>query len=105
MNLRLFASCTVGFAGFLRFHELSSIKRNDIIFHNTCMKVFIEKTKTDICRDGAWVVFAKTKRITWPIKLLRRCVNRRNFPPSSEEYIFRALFCFKKQKKNTNAGN
>ena len=41
MNLRLLALCTVGFAGLLRFDELSSIKRSDIIFHNTYMKIFI----------------------------------------------------------------
>ena len=98
MNLRLLALCTVGFAGFLRFDELSSIKRSDIIFHNTYMKIFIEKSKTDIYRDGAWVVIAKTKRITCPVKILRRYVNRLKFPPSSEEYIFRALFYSKKQK-------
>ena len=100
MNLRLLALCTVGFAGFLRFDELNSIKRRDIIFHNTYMKIFIEKSKTDVYRDGAWVVIAKTKRITCPVKILRRYVNRLKFPPSSEEYVFRALFYSKKQKKH-----
>ena len=100
MNLRALALCTVGFAGFLTFNELNSIKRSDItIFQNTYMKTFIERSKTDINRDDAWVVIAKTKRITCPVKLLRRYVNRLNFPPSSEEYIFRALFYSKKQKK------
>ena len=103
-ELRLLSLCTVGFAGFLRFNDLSSIKRSDIIFHNIYMKIFIEKSKTDIYRDGAWVVIAKTKRITCPVKIFRRYVNRLNFPPSTEGYIFRALFYFKK-KKNTNAGN
>ena len=42
-NLRLLTLCRVGFAGFLRFDELSSIKRSDIIFHNTYMKIFIMK--------------------------------------------------------------
>ena len=104
MNLRLLALCTVGFAGFLRFDELSSIKRSDIVFHSTDMKIFIEKSKTDVYRDGAWVVIAKTKRITCPVKILRRYVNRLKSPPSSEEYIFRALF-YSKKTKNTNAGN
>ena len=68
------------------------VKCSDIIFNKTYMKIFIEKSKTGNYRDGAWVVITKTKRIICPVKLLRHHVNRLNFPPSSEEYIFKTLF-------------
>ena len=38
----------LGFTGFLRYDELSKIMYDDINFFNTYMKVFIEKSKTDM---------------------------------------------------------
>ena len=37
-----------------------SIKRSDIIMYTTHMSIFLEKSKTDIYRDGAWVIIART---------------------------------------------
>ena len=49
-NLRLMMILVLSFMGFLRFSELSNLKRSDFIFHNTQMVVFIENSKTDIYR-------------------------------------------------------
>ena len=43
--------------GFLRFRELSNLKRSDFILHNTHMSIFIEKNKTGIYRKEHWKLF------------------------------------------------
>ena len=37
---------------FLRFSEVSNLKRNDFVLHKTHMSIFIEKSKTDIYGKG-----------------------------------------------------
>ena len=49
-NSRLMMILVLSFMGFLRFSELSNVKRSDFILHNTQMVVFIENSKTDIYR-------------------------------------------------------
>ena len=50
-NLRLLNICLIPFTGFMRFSEVASIK-GYIIFTETYMKIFIEKSKTDIYREA-----------------------------------------------------
>ena len=47
-NLELLNICIIAFTGFMRFSEVKSIKGYDIIFTETYMKIFIEKSKTDM---------------------------------------------------------
>ena len=47
-NSKLMMILVLSFMGFLRFSELSNLKRSDFILHNTHMSIFIEKSKTDI---------------------------------------------------------
>ena len=67
----LLSVCTLGFGGFLCCSELANIRRNDIIFHNKYIKVFIEKSKTDKFREGAWIFNAKTYNITCLVSILK----------------------------------
>ena len=48
----------LSFMGFLRFRELSNMKRGDHL-HDTHMSIFIEKSKTDINRKGHLLHLAK----------------------------------------------
>ena len=68
-NLRLLALCLIGYAGFLRFNELSNIKRKDIIFYDAYAKreKKSEKNKTDVYREWKRVLIAKTGNYTWPV--------------------------------------
>ena len=43
-NSRLTMILVFSFMGFLRFSELSNLKRSDFILHNTHMSIFIEKS-------------------------------------------------------------
>ena len=57
-NLRTLSMCLIGYAGFLRFIELVSIKRLYIFIRKMYMKIFLEKSKTDMYREGSWVLIA-----------------------------------------------
>ena len=45
--------------GFLRFSEVSNLKRSDFILYKTHMSIFIEKSTTNIYRKGNWLHLAK----------------------------------------------
>ena len=39
---------TITFCGFMRFSEVSRLRRSDLVFSSTYVKAFIEKIKTNI---------------------------------------------------------
>ena len=55
------------------------------------MRVFIERSKTDVYRDGAWVLVAETATPTCPVALCKRYFDSAHILPCSQEYIFRSL--------------
>ena len=99
-DLRLLSICTLDFAGFLRCSELANIRRNDIIFHKKYIEVFIEKSKTDKFREGAWIFTAKIYNITCPVSTLKRYLKRLQISPSSEDYIFKGFYYSKKLRQH-----
>ena len=58
------------------------------------MRIFVRCSKTDIYRDGAWLVIAKTFKPTCPVLLTLRYFAVASFSKDSEDLIFRPLtFC------------
>ena len=58
------------------------------------MRIFVQRSKTDIYRDGAWVVISKTFKPTCPVLLPLRYFAVASFSEDSEDFIFRPLsFC------------
>jgi len=58
------------------------------------MRIFVQRSKTDTYRDGAWVVIAKTFKSTCPFMLTLRYFAVASFSEDSEDFIFRPLtFC------------
>lgn len=96
-DLRLLNLCVLGYTGFLRFNELVGLRRCDFEFESTFMRIFIERSKTDVYRDGAWVVIAQTYKPTCPVKLCMRFFELAGFEPNSDEYIFRSLTFYSSQ--------
>lgn len=94
-ELRVLAICVIGYAGFLRFDELSCLRRNDFEFEDSYMKIFVEKSKTDQYRDGAWVLISRSDKATCPVNLVTRYFDMAGFDPNSNEFIFRSLSFFK----------
>ena len=61
LDLRTLTMCLLAYAGFFRFDEISKIRRSDIVFYPTYVKLFVEQSKTDICREGKWVFIGKNR--------------------------------------------
>lgn len=95
-DVRTLTICVLGFAAFLRYSELANLRRCDILIYKNYFKLFIESSKTDIYRDGFWVVVARTRNKTCPFSILRRYLKLISLRSSSDEFIFRALTYYKK---------
>ena len=61
----------LGYAGFLRFQELSTLTLGDLIFSEQYVKIFIQKSKCDQYRSGSYVFIAKTGNATCPVRALK----------------------------------
>ena len=96
-NLRLLNTCLIAFTGFMRFTEVPSIKGYNLIFTETYMKIFIEKSKTDIYREGTWVYISRSHNMC-PVKNLEDYLRLVNINISSSQHIFRAIFKGKKSR-------
>ena len=81
----------LSFMGFLRFSEVSNLKRSDFILHNTHMSIFIEKCKTDIYRKGRWLNLAKPNSNLCPLDLTKRYFVLAGIDKQCDKYIFRGI--------------
>lgn len=101
LNARLNAMCCLAFVAFMRFDELSKLKRSDIVFHETYMAVFVEKAKNDVYRIGHWVLVARTGTVYCPVGLLDRYLKLSGMQDLSDKFIFRAVSYSVKRKVHT----
>ena len=69
---RTVALCLTAFAGFLRYDELSNLLCLDVKFYPDYFLLFIESSKSDQYRDGAWVPISFSNLITCPLRALKR---------------------------------
>lgn len=99
-DIRLCAMTLLAYAGFLRHSELAELKLCDIVVYDTHVKCFIEKSKTDQYRDGAWVIVAATGNPTCPVNMLHKYMNAAGISPGdSHDFLFRRL-TFKKSSNS-----
>ena len=92
MDIRSVAAALLAFAAFLRFDELVSLHISDIYFKDNYMDIFIESSKTDQYRDGAWVPVARSGKPTCPVVMLLRYFNMTGFDKSDDgSFLFRGL--------------
>ena len=90
-NQRTICACLIAYSGFLRSSELLAIKRSDIIIDNTHMSIFFEHSKTDIFRDGAWVLISRTNSELCPVMNTERYLKWASIQDDSDKFIFRNL--------------
>ena len=96
LDLRNYVIIVLGFAGFLRFNEIANIRRSNVEFFTTFMKIFITESKTDVYRDGKWSYIAKSNSSLCPVSTLQSYLQRTNIPGDSDEFLFRSMTYFKK---------
>ena len=94
-DLRLATICVTAYSAFLRYNELASLRCCDVSFCDSFVKIYVYKSKTDVYRDGAYVLFAKTGYVSCPFNLLCRYVSAANLDLSSSLPFFRSLYFHK----------
>lgn len=83
---RMICAFLIAFAGFLRSSELLNIRICDIVFNVAYMAIFIESSKTDKYRDGAWVMIAKTGTKLCPVENVMKYIKWSQL--KDDEYLF-----------------
>lgn len=91
LNLRFVAMCLLGFFGFLRYSELVNLKRSDFRIHDDRLELFIEKSKTDKFKSGAWIVISATKDSVCPKLNLQHYFSSAKIKDDSNDFIFRSI--------------
>ena len=79
--------CLLALTVFLRFDELTKLVRSDVDIDSEKLQLFIESIKTDKYRDGAWVVVAVSGKVTCPVNMMNRCLDKAQLSHDSP------LFC------------
>ena len=87
MNQRTICACLISYAGFLRVSELLHLKLCDVEFYSKHMSLFIESSKTDVYRDGHWLVISRTFTKLCPVKNLELYLQLAQFT-DSDSYLF-----------------
>ena len=110
-NQRTICACLLAFSGFLRSEELLKLKRSDILINIVYMSLFIESSKTDKYRDGAWILISRTGTVLCPVLNLERYLLWANISCDSDIYIFSHLsatkngFILRKDGKHLSYSN
>jgi hypothetical protein len=100
VDIRFVCMCLISYAGFLRISVVLNIRRNNIVFLDDHFKIFIECSKTDKYRDGAWAHIARTSTTTCPYNYLSKYLGIAKIKADSLNFIFRAIRYDKSLKCN-----
>ena len=68
------------------------------------IETFIESSKTDQLRDGAWVVIVRTDSLLCPVAMLKRYMRMANITGACEKCLFRAIVNTKNGQKLRESG-
>ena len=85
--------------GFLRFSEVIKLSRCDITKNKTFISIFIEKSKTDVYREGSWVYLTKLDTVLCPIELVSQDFKKGNIRDNCQKYILRGIITTKSHSK------
>ena len=75
-DIRSVLICLLEFPAFLRFDELAKLVRSDVEIDSEKLQLFIESSKTDKYRDGAWVVVAVTGKVSSSVNMMNRYLDK-----------------------------
>ena len=103
-NIHTLSICLLSFAGFFCFDKLAKICESDIVMYKEHMKIFIESSKTDRLRDGAWVVIARTGMPLCPVTMLERYMHMADISGTQNRSLFRAIVNIKNGQKLRKSG-
>ena len=101
MNLKDFRTtltCIFCLWDFWGTYEVWNSRISDIVINDSYMAAFIEKTWTNIRRNGNWLYLAKLKSKPFPTTMLRRYMKLVKVDYHSNGFIFRG-FSFRLREK------
>ena len=91
IDLRTVALCLLGYAGFFRLSDLVKIRACDVKFSSSFCRIFVESSKTDQLREGAWVTIARSDLATCPVKALELYISAADINLDDDLPLFRAI--------------
>ena len=94
-DVRVACICSLGYAGFFRYDELSNIAPEHLGFFPDHLRVFVPRAKNDIYRDGNYVYIKRLTSKYCPVALLERYISMGNVELSSSVALFRPVRLFK----------
>lgn len=98
-NLRLCVMCVLGFSGFFRYSELSSIRMNDLSFKSDHVSIRIRCSKTDQIGKGTDVVIAATGNKLCPVSWLKKYINVAGLASYDDAFLFTKIRYMRKSGK------
>ena len=90
-NQRFICMVLLSYSGFLRSSEVLNLVRTDIRIEVTHMSLSIKKSKTDIYRDGASVIIARSSTKLCPVTNLELYLKLTSIHSVSGDFIFRNM--------------
>ncbi|XP_033746544.1 uncharacterized protein LOC117331775 [Pecten maximus] len=75
--------------GFMRSAEVLAVRRSDIQIRTTHLEIFVERSKTDVYRDGAWILVSRTESRLCPVCNFEIYSELSGISDDSEEFVFR----------------
>ena len=100
-DLRIMTICLLSYSGFLRYDEYSSLLFSDVVFYDNYLTLFIEKSKTDVQREGRQVFISETESKCCTVKMLKRYIKSAKFSADSQDFLFKGLTYHHKSKSYT----
>ena len=94
-DMRVACICSLGFAGFFRYDELSNIAPSHLEFFPDHLRVFVPRAKNDIYREGNYVYIKRLGNKYCPVALLEGYISMCGIELSSSVALFRPVRFFK----------
>ena len=91
----------LSFATFLWFDELTRSVRSDVELDSEKFELLIESSKTDKYRDGARVVVAVSLKVSYPVNMMNRYLDKAQLSQDSPFFcqLFKTKFGSKARAK------
>ena len=79
---------TLAYADFVRFSEVSILKRDNIDIQDAYMRLFLGESKTDAFRSGYWIYISKLNSVLCPFKITQKSIQKaKNFEMKKWIYV------------------
>ena len=74
---------------------MASLRECGVVFYDEHVEIFVESSKTDQFREGAWVPIARTNSDICPVAMLQRYFRLADIRSDADKLLFRGLSSIK----------